>query len=379
MRFLDLFRPIQKGNSGLTEEAIYKSIQAGGEFIPIWGGNQNHNLIERRVSVNAKTKKNKPVTVFEGEGIIISLDGSAGSMTYKQNQEFALNHHAGFFKIKKPKIILPEFFALFYQKQFQESSVSEGSKTLTLEHIYEMDFDIPSFDEQVRIMKAIGPVINIKNNAQLLLQRINKIQELILAEKHVHFQVKNYPVNKLLNCLSGNSNLTEKTIYQKIPLSGKRYIVLSSSTMDYTKLGVIPKCEIGTKQIKVFENLEGILIVRNGKAGTSFYLEKGRYTINDHAYILSLQSVPYDISLKWLMYQLKSTFLEYSSSSDNGTWNMTGFFSNTFVDIPAPEEQQKVLGCYEQLETFENKINSILKRISTLFRKQISPDCSLNT
>lgn len=379
MRFLDIFRPIQKGNFGLTDEAIYKSIQAGGEFIPIWGGNKNHNLIERRVSVNAKTKENKSITIFDDEGIIISLDGSAGSMTYKQNQKFALNHHAGFFKIKKPKIILPEFFALFYQKQFQESSVSEGSKTLTLEHIYEMDFDIPSFDEQIRIMKAVESIINIKNNAQLLLQRINKMQRLILEEKYVHFQVQDYPVNKLLNCLSGNSDLTEKTIYQKIPLSGKRYIVLSSSTMDNTKLGEIPKCEIGAKQIKVFENLEGILIVRNGKAGTSFYLEKGRYTINDHAYILSLKSISYDILLKWLMYQLKPTFLEYSSSSDNGTWNMTGFFNNTFVDVPTLEEQQKVLECYEQLEIFENKINNILKRISILFRKQISPNCSLNT
>ena len=187
MRFLDLFRPIQKGDFGLTDEAIYKSIQAGGEFIPIWGGNKNHNLIERRVSVNAKTKQNKPITIFEGEGIIISLDGSAGSMTYKQNQKFALNHHAGFFKIKKPKIILPEFFALFYQKQFQESSVSEGSKTLTLKHIYKIDFDIPSFDEQIRIMKAVKPVIYTRNSAQLLLKKIRNMQKLFLINKYTNF------------------------------------------------------------------------------------------------------------------------------------------------------------------------------------------------
>ena len=109
----------------------------------------------------------------------------------------------------------------------------------------------------------------------------------------------------------------------------------------------------------------------------SFYLKKGKYTINDDAYILSLKNTTYEISLKWLMYKLKPLFLEYSSSSDNGTWNMTEFFNNTFVDIPTLEEQQKVLGCYEQLEIFENKINGILQRISILFRKQINPNSSL--
>lgn len=373
MKFQDLFTPIQKGNFGLTDEAIYKSIQAGGEFIPIWGGNKNHDIIERRVSVNAKTKQNKPIAIFEGKGIIISLDGSAGSMTCKQSQKFTLNHHAGFFTVKKPQTILPEFFALFYQKQFQEASISEGSRTLTLERIYQMDFDVPSFKEQTKIMKILAPIIQLRNNALLLLQKINKIQGLTLAEEYVRFQSKDHPISKLLSCLNGNSDLTEKTIYQKIPLSGKRYTVLSSSTVDNTKLGEIPKCKIKTKQIKVFENCKGILVIRNGKAGTSFFLEEGNYTINDHAYILSLKDTPYAILLKWLMYQLKSVFLEYSSSSDNGTWNMTGFFTNTFVDIPSLEEQAKILNYYEQLEAFENKIVGLLKEIAILFRKQISP------
>ena len=30
MQFLDVFQPVEKGNTGLTDEIVYKSIQQGG-------------------------------------------------------------------------------------------------------------------------------------------------------------------------------------------------------------------------------------------------------------------------------------------------------------------------------------------------------------
>ena len=165
MKFLELFEPVVKGDFGLTDEAIYKSIQHGGEFVPIWGGNKEHRTIDRLVSIFGKTKSNKPITIFVGEGIILSLDGSSGCMTYKPaGQKFALNHHAGFLKIKndaQQKIDL-EFFSIFYQKQLQELSISEGSKTLTLEQLYDAEFEIPDYDSQKEIMKKIKPLIELK-------------------------------------------------------------------------------------------------------------------------------------------------------------------------------------------------------------------------
>jgi len=254
MKFLEMFEKIKKGNSGLTGEAIYKSIQNGVNFVPIWGGNKEHNSIERRVTIDAKTKFNKPITIFQGEGIILSLDGSAGSMTFKHNQKFALNHHAGFCKVKDTTKIIPEFFALFYQKLLKEMSVSEGSKTLTQDQIYAMDFDVPSLSDQRKIMKTIKPVLDSRKKLLALNQKTKKLKKLILAENYKKFQVKDFPVNSLFDYMSGNSGLTEKTIYQKIPLKGDRYTVLSSSTDTSTKLGEIPKCKINEKEIKVFES-----------------------------------------------------------------------------------------------------------------------------
>ncbi len=116
--------------------------------------------------------------------------------------------------------------------------------------------------------------------------------------------------------------------------NSERFVVLSSATEDNTMMGEIPKCIINNRQLKVFEGQEGLLVTRNGKAGQTKYLPSGKYTINDHAYILFVKDTsPYEINLKWLSLQYKQDFLSYASNSDNGTWNMTGFFCRTVPGI----------------------------------------------
>lgn len=83
MKFLQVFNEVKKGNYALTEESIYASLQSGNELVPLYGGNKEHISREKMISVNTKNKKGNPVKIFSGEGIILSLDGSAGSMTYK--------------------------------------------------------------------------------------------------------------------------------------------------------------------------------------------------------------------------------------------------------------------------------------------------------
>jgi len=373
-KFLDIFTPIQKGNFGLTDEAIYKSIQHGGQFIPVYGGTQEHNTTDRFVSEHGKTKYDEPITIFSGDGIIISLDGSSGCMTYTISRRFALNHHAGFFQLKEKakQLVVPEFFSLFFEKQLQEASVSEGSKTLTLTMIESMDFDIPQYDIQKEIMLEIRPLLKAKEKVKNLLLRINSIKEKELSVEYQNYQAKDVPISKILDCYGGNTGLTEEGIYQKILSDGERYEVLSSSTAEDTRLGKIPICYINGKQLDVFENEEGILVIRNGKAGTTYFLEKGKYAITDHAYILSLKKdCDYKMSLKWLMNHYRQVFLEYASSSANATWNMTGFFKDVRIDIPSYEEQLELAKTYDSLELLETKMEGILTEIDQLFSRQI--------
>ncbi len=373
-KFLDVFTPIKKGNFGLTDEAIYKSIQHGGQFLPVFGGTQDHITAERFVSEIGKTKYDKPITAFNGDGIIISLDGSAGSMTHVSSGRFALNHHAGFFQVKEgmSKSVIPEYFSLFFEKQLQEASISEGSKTLTKTTIESLEFNIPQYNLQEKLMLKIKPILKIKDTAEQLIDKIQNIKERELSVDYKSYQAKGVPISKILDCNGGNSGLTEKEIYHNILIKGERYEVLSASTSEQTQLGTIPQCYLNGRELKVITEGEGILVIRKGKAGTTYYREEGRYALTDDAYFLTIkEDCNYDFSLNWFIAQYRLRFFDYSSSSDNGTWNMTGFFKNTIIDIPSYEEQLELIKKFDYLESLETRTKSILARIDGLFAREV--------
>jgi restriction endonuclease S subunit len=376
MKFLDVFNEIKKGDYGLTEEIVYSSINNGDEMIPLWGGNKHHQTCERMVSISARTKNNIKITIFSGKGIIISLDGSAGSMTYKCKEKFALNHHAGFITLKKKsyKVIDLEYFALFYQNFYRSISVSEGSKTLSLQQIYAEEFELPSYEIQIRIMKQLRPFLKklkALDNIKLSIETDIICKDIIF--KVERYQAMDIPITKILDYVSGNSGLTEETIYSALQRQGMHYEVLSSATDDRTKMGKVPIFEINGNLIKTFEGQEGLLVTRNGKAGTTRYLTPGKYTINDHAYILFIKNdCPYQINLKWLSIQYRPQFIEYVSSSDNGTWNMTGFFKAVKIDIPSIKEQNKLVNLWKNVEMYLEIINSTKDSFEKLLSKELT-------
>lgn len=375
MRFLDVFNEIKKGDYALTDEAVYHSLRNGDELIPLYGGNKSHNRTDRKISITAKTKKGAPITVFSGEGIIISLDGSAGSMTYKCGEQFSLNHHAGFITVRdtvEDEVCL-EFFALYMQNFYKNLSVSDGSKTLSLEQIYSVEFDLPDFPMQQSILERLKKIKNFLDILQKAEERYLAIYEKEIVFEYKDYQAKDIPLSSCIDYLSGNTGLTEEFIYQMQQNENERYSVLSSATEERTMMGTIPLCNINNKLLKVFEGQEGLLVTRNGKAGQTRFLSIGKYTINDHAYILyKRKDSPYLIDLRWLALQYRPQFLQYSSSADNGTWNMTGFFKYTKIDIPSINEQQAVVARYLPIEKRIEEIRKVIKAYDILLTKEIA-------
>ncbi len=379
MKFLDIFNPIEKGNYALTDEAIYASINNSIDMIPLWGGNKEHETITRMVSRNAKTKKDVPITVFSGEGIIISLDGSAGCMTYKNNQDFALNHHAGFITMKKDSSIEInlEFFAKFFQNYFRSLSVSDGSKTLSLDQLYSEDINIPSITLQNKIMKEYN-ILNIK------IEQLNEIENRLynllnkeISPEYGQYQTKNEKISNLIDSMGGNQGLTEEFIYQNLQNKNEQYMVLSSAIDDKTMMGLIPMCRLNGNNIKVFKDKEGLLVTRNGKAGQTKFLPKGNYTINDHGYILyKKNNCKYDINLQWLAIQYKKEFLSYTSNSDNGTWNKTGFFNSVKIDLPIIKEQENLVDIYNKLLKYLDNIKKIKQQFDIVISREIIENIS---
>lgn len=150
--------------------------------------------------------------------------------------------------------------------------------------------------------------------------------------------------------VSGNSGLTEEYIYSLLLHPGERKYRLLTGSMDVANAIRIYRCQHpknAERLINVYTG-EAIHVVRKGKAGHINYLESGDYTLNDDAYLLIEKAGHgYRVSLKWLALAYQQVFREYASNSDNGTWNMGGFFEHATFDIPAYEEQEMMLRASE--------------------------------
>lgn len=119
--------------------------------------------------------------------------------------------------------------------------------------------------------------------------------------------------------------------------------------------------------------IKNFLVNRKGKAGITRYIKPGMYSLNDDAYILfNKADSPYSIDLRWLGMQYRKTFLSYSSSADNGTWNMTGFFKFTKIDIPDIKEQTSLVRLVERVQERIAKIDSVISRYDTLLCKELA-------
>lgn len=197
----------------------------------------------------------------------------------------------------------------------------------------------------------------------------------------INFKV--FPVSEILHYMSGNQGLTKKAIHNdKSQLGTDDIMVLSSSLDDETAMGYVSRgLVLNGKPIKIFEEKEGILVSRNGNAGILTYLPKGKYTMNDHAYILFVKDEYKDcIDMLWLSYAMQQESLKYISVSDgNKTWNITRFMREGSVAVPIYDDiidldAQKTLSL--RYRDIENKKSLLLSRIERLKKIVINFDDS---
>jgi restriction endonuclease S subunit len=263
------------------------------------------------------------------------------------------------------------FICVFQQKVYEFASKTDNA-TWNKSDFLEMSISIPPKEEIEHAAKLYDECLQIKEKVNALLSRINSLKKRTLSVDYQNYQAKGIPISKILDCQGGNTGLTQQEIYQRILTKGQRYKILSAATSEETELGSITKCYVNGKLLKVLENKEGILVVRKGKAGATYYHGKGRYTLTDDAYFLSVkEDCEYDVNLKWLISQYRQIFFDYASSSANGTWNMTGFFKDAKIDVPSFQEQIKLAKKYDYLELLKTKTDSILLRIDQLSNRQI--------
>ena len=408
--FTDLFELYKETDNreipNLTEERIYSFCQYlvdNFNKIPVFSGaTQNKGIAgyvpyffdeknkEKEENKNEIKKNINGINYYHNkEGCItIVADGKAGFMFLRDRNKypiFCMNISCiALFKMKEEKIkekypefdgLLLEWFYLRFNNYFQNIINGEGVQHFTKTIYEKIDLEIPSKKEQEIELEEYKRLYTLKNK---LGDTVNYISTTL--DKHFSFNKKfetldDESVSKIFDVVSGNSGLTEEYIYNIIDLKyeSSRFKVLSSSTIDRTNMGEIVKRNLPNgKELKVFEDNDGLLVIRNGNAGKLYFLSEGKYTLNDHAYILYLtKEFKEKINLKWIIYQYQALFFEYSSASDNGTWNKTNFFKEVELKIIPKNEQDKIVSLYEELEKKKEKLNSIKNRIEKLFEKEL--------
>lgn len=358
MKLKRIFKIIQ--GHQITDEEIYKN---RGEIPVITGRNEIKGFWNK--------------SIIEGEDLpCITYPTKANSgEAYVQNKIFDANNTAILIPFYKWKDKLDLYWVAYkLSKIFLDIPTSkDGVSYLNREIVEEVDIEIPRKKMQSEEFKSILQLLLMKEKLEQILNKINKIKNSELIFEYKDYQAKDFPATDIFDCIGGNSGLTEQYVYQNLQMKKEKKFILLTGSSEMNKkdrISLLPNPKNKTKEISTFSG-EGIHVIRKGKAGRINYLDKDNYTSNDDAYILKIKDdCNIDISLKWLTKVYEKKFREFSSKSDNGTWNKTSFFEEAKFNIPSISEQKDVLNKFEILDNYRIICNKLLEKMNVILEKE---------
>lgn len=157
----DLFS-IRKGDTALTEVSIYESYDPDG--IPVYGGGAA--LPTHTIARDSLRGNGKAITVFSGPAIVLSVDGSSGSMRVIEKGDFACNHHAAVLVPKSKKLPLHLIVQQAESRLKALASNQTASASLTLGVINSMQVTLPKPEERAladKVNKARAKLSEIRS------------------------------------------------------------------------------------------------------------------------------------------------------------------------------------------------------------------------
>lgn len=258
---------------------------------------------------------------------------------------------------------------LFLQFQTSKGGVSYLNKAI----VNDIELFLPNIEIQLEELEELRRLESIKNKIYAIQTKINNLEQKHLVLEYKNYQEKELSVKEIFNIYGGDSGLTEEYLYSCLEHNNNENIFLTGSSNSILNKNFIGNLKLpkGNKNVTI-HNTDGIHIIRKGKAGTITYLEKNSYVLNDDAYLITLKKNNLiKVDLEWLYYTQKELFLNFSTSSDNGTWSKTGFLEYAKIDIPSINEQRKVKEIFKKLTQTRKKIEDILIEINKTFSKDL--------
>lgn len=166
---------INGGNSGLTEEYIYRTINEQQLKNILLTGSINDT--NNRLISDIKLTNNKKINIYQTEGIHIIRKGKAGTIKYLPHNTYALNDDA-YLLTKKENIKYEiDLEWLFYtQKElFMKYSTNSDNGTWSKTgFLNNAKINIPLIKEQKKVKNIFRKLTEKKKKIELILNEINK-------------------------------------------------------------------------------------------------------------------------------------------------------------------------------------------------------------
>lgn len=350
------------GNSGLTEGIIYWNPPKDKKSsVTVYSGSTLDNtllgVVDKSTIINGRHIK-----IFTAPAIVIVRKGLAGKTKFIEKGEFTINDDAYVITVKekyKAEIKI-EWIEKVIQNYAVNCITSKGTNgTFSKEQFLELEITCPSVHEQEEIVRVSKAIEILKDKIYVLDEQLKNLDHYIIGGNAL-FQME---AGKLFDIQGGNSGLTEEFIYNNQPTNKKEAIVVySSSTATATNMGTISKnAKIKGKQIKRFKG-PAVIISRNGQAGKVMFIEEGLFTINDHAYVLTVKKAyEKQIDLKWFSYVCEKYSKRCVTSKDsNGTF-CKDIFLKEQIDVVEYDLQEKIVKQKEEFYALHSRLKKFIK------------------
>lgn len=351
---------VSGGNSGLTERVIYLNPpEDKSSSIMVYSGatldTTQLGVIDQNTIIYGKSIK-----IFKAPAIIVVRKGLAGKTRFIENGRFTINDDAYVVTVKEKyaEKINIEWAEKELHRYANVCVSSKGTNgTFSKEQFLDLEFSYPSMKEQEEIIYTYKKISSTKGKLYALKEHVEKLESYTICGKIV-FQKE---AGKLFDMRGGNSGLTEEFIYQNQPENANEAVaVLSSSTDVSTSMGMVSsRAQIKGENIKCFKG-PALVIARNGQAGKGIFIKKGVFTINDHAYVLTVKpAYKEQIELEWFANVSQQYTKNCVTSKDsNGTFCKELFLKEK-IDVIDHDTQKMIIK--ENVGMLHSRIDKCIK------------------
>lgn len=359
---------ISGGNSGLTEEVIYKNQPKDikDNIMVLSGATISSNDL-KNISENAKIidKKGneKSIKVYSGEGLKIVRKGRAGFTTYVNEKKITINDDAYFMQVKpKYKELINIIYIEYVFKEIIENCVSSdknGNRTFGKTLFEETFVEIEHIEIQKKVANEILKLIKQKTDLE---KKLYKIENLF---SHIVFTDGEYKRIKEVFYIKNGERISERLAY----LNQGNIPVATAQTVNN---GVTYEANINWLRTLKDEGLINepcITWTKDGaKAGTLFYRDYIFYASDLCGVLIPKEEYKDKINLKWFLYTQKANIDKQITSKSTQCKIYNTSMSNVEFQLPDIETQHLIANEYEKLNEIKKKIEVFIEKIEKLLK-----------